>query len=91
MSELDLLTGIIDKQTAQLKELDTLAQSIFYEMFGDPENNRKGWKCLSLGDLCNSDLGKTLNQAKDTGELRPEDRIHRIPESRHQPLHRRDP
>lgn len=71
VAELDLLTGIIDKQKAQLKELDNLAQSIFYDMFGDPEDNEKGWKCLRLGDLCNSDLGKTLNQAKDTGELRP--------------------
>ena len=32
--ELDLLQGIIDKQKAQLKELETLAQSIFYDMFG---------------------------------------------------------
>ena len=71
VAELDLLTGIIDKQKSQLKELDNLAQSIFYDMFGDPEDNEKGWKCLRLGDLCNSDLGKTLNQAKDTGELRP--------------------
>ena len=33
VAELDLLQGIIDKQKAQLKELDTLAQSIFYDMF----------------------------------------------------------
>ncbi|MBQ0086445.1 MAG: restriction endonuclease subunit S [Bacteroidales bacterium] len=70
LDELHLLTGIIDKQKAQLKELDTLAQAIFYDMFGDPESNEKGWECSRLGDLCNSDLGKTLNQAKDTGELR---------------------
>lgn len=35
VSELDLLTGIIDKKKAQLKEYDQLAQSIFYDMFGD--------------------------------------------------------
>lgn len=35
VGELDLLSGIIDKQKAQLRELDTLAQSIFYDMFGD--------------------------------------------------------
>ena len=51
--ELDLLTGIIDKQKAQLKELDTLAQSIFYDMFGDPIENPKGWKMKKLGDVCN--------------------------------------
>lgn len=44
VAELDLLQGIIDKQKAQLKELDTLAQSIFYDMFGDPKLNDKDWK-----------------------------------------------
>ncbi len=40
VSELDLLQSIIDKQKAQLKELDNLAQAVFYDMFGDPvENN----------------------------------------------------
>lgn len=48
VSELDLLTEVIDKQKAQLKELDTLAQSIFYDMFGDPVLNDKGWECRSL-------------------------------------------
>ena len=34
VEELDLLSSIIEKKKAQLKELDNLAQSIFYEMFG---------------------------------------------------------
>lgn len=52
VAELDLLTGIIDKQNAQLKELDSLAQAIFYDMFGDPIENPKGWEIKKLGDLC---------------------------------------
>ena len=32
----------------QLQELDTLAESVFYDMFGDPVKNEKGWKCESL-------------------------------------------
>lgn len=44
VSELNLLQSIIDKQKAQLKELDNLAQSIFYDMFGDPVENEKGWE-----------------------------------------------
>ena len=52
VAELDLLQGIIDKQKAQLKELDTLAQSIFYDMFGDPVENEKGWEVKKLGDVC---------------------------------------
>lgn len=71
VSELDLLQSLIDKQKAQLKEYDTLAQSIFYDMFGDPVENEKGWEVKKLGDCCNSELGKTLNQSKDTGTLRP--------------------
>ena len=43
VAELDLLTGIIDKQKQQLNELNTLAQSIFYDMFGNPVENEKGW------------------------------------------------
>lgn len=50
VAELDLLTGIIDKQKSQLKELDNLAQSIFYDMFGDPVENEKGWETKMLKD-----------------------------------------
>ena len=48
VSELDLLSSLIDKQKAQLKELDKLAQSIFYDMFGDPVENEKGWEVEPL-------------------------------------------
>ena len=50
VEELDLLSSIIDKKKAQLKELDQLAQSIFYSMFGDPINNEKGWEVKTLKD-----------------------------------------
>lgn len=48
VSELDLLQSVIDKQKAQLKELDNLAQAIFYDMFGDPITNTKGWEKCEL-------------------------------------------
>lgn len=51
VAELDLLSSIIDKKKAQLKELDQLAQSIFYTMFGDPITNEKGWKVKKLGEI----------------------------------------
>ena len=51
VAELDLLTGIIDKQNAQLKELDNLAQAIFYDMFGDPIENEKGWYIKTLENI----------------------------------------
>ena len=52
VSELDLLQGIIDKKTAQLQDLDALAQSIFYEMFGDPIENEKGWEMKMMESVC---------------------------------------
>ena len=50
VSELDLLSGIIEKKKEQLKEYDKLAQSIFYDMFGDPITNEKGWEVKKLGE-----------------------------------------
>lgn len=52
VAELDLLTGIIDKQKQQLKELDTLAQSIFYDMFGNPQTDERGWNMEKLSSIC---------------------------------------
>lgn len=52
VSELDLLSGIIEKKNEQLKEYDQLAQSIFYDMFGDPVTNEKGWEVKKLGEVC---------------------------------------
>ena len=51
VDELDLLTGIIDKKNAQLRDLDALAQSIFYEMFGDPIANDRGWPAKAIGEF----------------------------------------
>lgn len=52
VTELDLISGIIEKKKQQLKELDSLAQSIFYEMFGNPVENEKGWEVKKLGEVC---------------------------------------
>ena len=59
VSELDLLSGIIEKKREQLKELDTLAQSIFYDMFGDPITNEKGWEVKKLGEVADIVGGST--------------------------------
>ena len=52
VEELDLLSSIIEKKKEQLKELDNLAQSIFYDMFGDPVTNEKGWEVKPFGKEC---------------------------------------
>lgn len=64
VSELDLLQSIIDKQKAQLKEYDTLAQSIFYDMFGDPVENEKGWEVRKLGEVCEVTSSKRVYQSE---------------------------
>lgn len=39
VAELDLLSGIIEKRYSQLKTLEDLSESIFYEMFGEPDDS----------------------------------------------------
>ena len=64
VAELDLLTGIIDKQNAQLKELDNLAQAIFYDMFGDPIENPKRWDICHFSDICEVTSSKRVYQSE---------------------------
>lgn len=45
VSELDTLQSFITQYREQLNDYDKLAQSIFYEMFGDVVVNEKGWTC----------------------------------------------
>ena len=52
VSELDKINELIRLKKEQLKDYDNLAQSIFYEMFGDPVVNEKGWNVKKLGDVC---------------------------------------
>ena len=60
VEELDTLSGIIEKQKEQLKQLDALAQSIFYDMFGDPITNEKGWETIQLASLCDITSSKRI-------------------------------
>ena len=59
VEELNCLSGIIEKKREQLKELDALAQSIFYTMFGNPITNEKGWEVKKLGEVCKTTSGGT--------------------------------
>lgn len=67
---LDKAQGLIDARKEQIRLMDELIQSVFYEMFGDPVTNPKGWevvKMSSLGSFKNgmnyssSDSGVSLN------------------------------
>ena len=52
VAELDKINELISLKKAQLDDLDALAQSIFYDMFGDPIENEKGWEVKKLGEVC---------------------------------------
>ena len=49
---LDKADELRKKDTLLLKKYDELAQSIFYDMFGDLEHNEKNWDTKVLRDLC---------------------------------------
>lgn len=58
LAEQRRIAGILDKadalrakRHASLAQLDTLAQSIFLDMFGDPATNPKGWPRLRLDEV----------------------------------------
>jgi len=50
---LDSADALRAKRRAALTQLDTLTQSIFLDMFGDPATNPKGWARPSLAELLN--------------------------------------
>ena len=52
VKELDKINKLISLKKQQLADYDNLAQSIFYEMFGDPVVNEKGWEVKKLGEVC---------------------------------------
>lgn len=59
VSLLDKLSLVIEKKKQQVKELDNLAQAIFYDMFGDPVENEKGWEVKKLKDVGSITTGST--------------------------------
>jgi type I restriction enzyme S subunit len=69
---LDRAEEIRAKRRAALAQLDTLIQAIFLDLFGDPTTNQKEWSMIPFGGVCESRLGKMLDQKQQTGKhLRP--------------------
>ena len=69
VAELDCLNEMIAVKQEQLKEFDKLAQSIFYDMFGDPVSNEKGWQTYNLGDLGVLARGVSKHRPRNAPEL----------------------
>ncbi len=66
VAELDQINDLIRLKKEQLKEYDNLAQSIFYDMFGDPVENEKGWEVKKLGEVGEIVTGSTPSTTDNT-------------------------
>ena len=62
VSELDKINELIRLKKEQLKDYDNLAQSIFYEMFGDPVVNEKGWEVKKIGEIGTVERGAGISK-----------------------------
>lgn len=63
VSELDKISELISLKKEQLSDYDKLAQSLFYEMFGDPVENEKGWEVKKFSEVASFKNG--LNFGKN--------------------------
>lgn len=62
VSELDKINELISLKKEQLKDYDNLAQSIFYDMFGDPVTNEKGWEVKKIGEIGTVERGAGISK-----------------------------
>ena len=76
VSELDKINKLIRLKKEQLKDFDNLAQSLFYEMFGDPVENEKGWEVKKLGEICEIFAGG--DKPKDMCEIQNNEYIYPV-------------
>lgn len=61
---LDKADALRAKRRAALAKLDTLTQSIFLDMFGDPATNPKGWNLTPLGEISEVQGGLQLSSSR---------------------------
>ena len=71
LAEQKRIAGILDaadalraKRREALGQLDTLLQSTFLDMFGDPVTNPMGWDAPPLAGFCRTGTGGTPSRAK---------------------------
>lgn len=61
VSELDEINNLLTLKRKELETYDKLAQSLFYEMFGDPVENEKGWEVKKFSALYKLKSGDGLS------------------------------
>ena len=65
---LDKADALRRKRKLALELLETLTQSIFLEMFGDPKSNTKGWREFHLGEVAEFFSGNPLPEGEPFAE-----------------------
>ena len=65
VAELDKINETIEDCRELLRNLDALAQSLFYDTFGDPITNPKGWPIDKLGNLLIIERGGSPRPIKE--------------------------
>ena len=68
-ARLDAVSDLLTKQKQLLSEQDNLIQSTFYDMFGDPIKNEKGWKIEKFKELGTLERGKSQHRPRNAPEL----------------------
>lgn len=63
VAELDKINEVIENCRELLRNLDALAQSLFYDFFGDPVTNPKGWKVNKVSDNFETGSGGTPSKS----------------------------
>lgn len=61
--ELDKINEMLEVKRGQLKDLDMLSQSLFYEMFGDPIENPQGWDMKQIQEFAKTTAGGTPSKS----------------------------
>ena len=66
---LDQAETLRTQRRTALAQLDSLTQSIFLDMFGDPDKNSKGWTMGKIGDMLESASYGTSEKSGAEGEF----------------------
>ena len=84
VAELDKINELISLKKAQLSDYDRLTQSIFYNMFGNPVENEKGWIVKSIEEICSSIVRGPFGSAlKKDFFVKPDTTTYKIYEQKH--------
>lgn len=66
---LDAASELLSMRKQQLAELDNLIKSVFYDMFGDPVTNEKGWDIKKLSEIGAIDRGVSKHRPRNDPSL----------------------